>query len=173
MRILTVNAGSTSIKVVEVRDGEAAASATTLDAALAGPTPDAVAHRIVHGGSRTAAVRVDDAVVAELEGLTELAPLHQPPALDALRRIRAHWPRTTNVACFDTAFHATIPEPARTYALPERFRRTVRVYGFHGLAHAWAVHRASELRPDARRVSWLPTSAVGSRCAQRATAPAS
>ncbi len=152
MRILTINAGSTSVKVAQVRDGATAAAATTLDHALAGPPPDAVAHRIVHGGARTTAARVDDALVAELEGLTELAPLHQPPALAALRQTRAHWPGTTNVACFDTAFHCTIPEPARTYALPARFRRTVRVYGFHGLAHAWAVGRALELRPDARRV---------------------
>ena len=151
MRILTVNAGSTSVKVVTVED-HGVTAATDLDEALDGPPPDAVAHRVVHGGERTRAALVDDALVAELDALTELAPLHQPPALVAVGRCRARWPDVPNVAAFDTAFHTTIPEPARTYALPERLRRSVRVYGFHGLAHAWAVGRTRALRPDARRV---------------------
>ena len=152
MRILTVNAGSTSLKLVEVVDGRAAAEWTSLDEALGGARPDGIAHRIVHGGDRTTAALIDDSVVAGLRSLTDLAPLHQPAALDALEGCRARWPDVPNVACFDTAFHATIPEAARTYALPARFRRTVKVYGFHGLAHAWAVRRVSMLAPDARRV---------------------
>ena len=87
-----------------------------------------------------------------LRALAELAPLHQPPALDAVERCRDAWPDVPNVVCFDTAFHTTIPEAARTYAIPARFRDTVRVYGFHGLSHAWAVSRARVLAPDARRV---------------------
>jgi acetate kinase len=152
MRVLTVNAGSTSLKIVEVVDGAAAGTFSSLDDAFAVSTPDCVAHRVVHGGNRTAATRLDEGVITELHALTDLAPLHQPPALDAIERCRARWPSLEHVAGFDTAFHTTIPEAARTYALPARFRETVRVYGFHGLAHAWAVDRVARLAPEARRV---------------------
>jgi acetate kinase len=139
------------MKVATVR-GEDATSHGSLDAALAGPRPDAVAHRVVHGGERTGPAIIDDALVAELEDLTDLAPLHQPPALEAIGRCRRAWPDVANVACFDTAFHTTIPEAARTYALPARLRQRVKVYGFHGLSHAWAVGRLAALAPTARRV---------------------
>jgi acetate kinase len=152
VRILTVNAGSTSLKVVEVVDGRAARESRSLDEALDGTRPDGIAHRIVHGGDRTTAELVDDSVVATLRSLTDLAPLHQPPALDALERCRSRWPDVPNIACFDIAFHATIPDAARTYALPARFRSTLKIYGFHGLAHAWAARRVSMLAPSAHRV---------------------
>ena len=152
MRLLTVNAGSTSLKLNEIVDGKAARSIDSLDEALSGPAADAVVHRVVHGGSRTHAAIADDALLRELHELTELAPLHQPPALRALARCREAWPEVPNVACFDTAFHSTIPEPARTYALPDRWRDTVKVYGFHGLSHAWSVGRVAVLAPEARRV---------------------
>jgi acetate kinase len=165
VRVLTVNAGSTSLKLVEVVDGVAGASADSLDAMLAGPAPDCVAHRVVHGDDRTAAALVDDALVRELQALVELAPLHQPPALDALARCRAAWPDVPNVACFDTAFHATIPAAARTYAIPEPHRSRVRVYGFHGLAHAWAVGRVRAVAPDAARVVVAHLGGGASLCA--------
>jgi acetate kinase len=152
MRILTVNAGSTSLRVVDVDDGHATSRHASLDEALAGPPPDGVAHRVVHGGDRTRAELVDDRGLESLRALAELAPLHQPPALDAIEQCRDAWPHVPNVVCFDTAFHTTIPEAARTYAIPARFRDTVRVYGFHGLSHAWAVGRVLELAPGARRV---------------------
>jgi acetate kinase len=100
----------------------------------------AVAHRIVHGGSRfREPVLVDDAVVAELEQLVELAPLHMRPALDALHEARERLPEVAHVAVFDTAFHATIPDEASTYALPARVRALgIRRYGFHGLSVQWA-----------------------------------
>jgi acetate kinase len=103
----------------------------------------AVAHRIVHGGSRfREPVLVDDAVVAELEQLVELAPLHMRPALDALREARERLPEVPHVAVFDTAFHATIPEEAATYALPVRVRELgIRRYGFHGLSVQWAAEQ--------------------------------
>ena len=91
---------------------------TTLEDALTAPPPDVVAHRVVHGGDRSGAVVVDDRVVEELTALTALAPLHQPQALAGVDRCRATWPDVPNVACFDTAFHATLPAAARTYALP-------------------------------------------------------
>jgi len=104
----------------------------------------AVAHRVVHGG---AAFReptlLDDKVVAALEGLSELAPLHNAPALAAIAEARRLLPEIPHVAVFDTAFHATIPPEAHTYALPRRFREElgVRRYGFHGLSVQWASER--------------------------------
>jgi acetate kinase len=106
----------------------------------------------VHGGDRAAAVVIDDRVLAELRALSDLAPLHQPPALDAIDQCRGAWPNVANVACFDTAFHRTIPAAASTYALPARLRAIVRAYGFHGLSYAWTARRLAELAPDARRV---------------------
>jgi acetate kinase len=103
----------------------------------------AVAHRVVHGGSCfREPVLVDDEVVAALEDLIPLAPLHNAPALAALREARAALPGTPQVAVFDTAFHATLPEEAFTYALPARFRALgVRRFGFHGLSVQWAAER--------------------------------
>jgi acetate kinase len=150
--LLVVNAGSTSLKITRCRGEEATRTYSSLEEALAEPPPDAVAHRVVHGGERTAAALVDDDVLAELRALVELAPLHQPPALDAIEHCRRAMPGVPQVACFDTAFHATIPAPARTYALPERLRARVRVYGFHGLSYAWSARRMRDLAPGARRV---------------------
>lgn len=153
--ILTVNAGSTSIKL-SLLDGETTvAEYETLDDVLDHVRPGdvaAVAHRVVHGSDRSAPVVVDDAVAAELRDLTELAPLHQPPALAALQRCRDALPDVPHVACFDTAFHTTMPAAARTYALPARWRERVRVHGFHGLAHSWAAGRVAALAPQARRL---------------------
>lgn len=107
---------------------------------------DAVAHRIVHGGPdvRAAAV-VDDRVRRRLDTAATLAPLHVPPALallDAARRLS----RAPEVVCVDTAFHATLPDRATTYAIPEPWRELgVRRYGFHGLSYAWASRRTAEL----------------------------
>ena len=101
----------------------------------------AVAHRLVHGGSRfREPVLVDDDVLDELAGLTELAPLHMTPAVEALREARAKLPDLPHVAVFDTAFHASIPDEASTYALPQRARKDwgIRRYGFHGLSVQWA-----------------------------------
>lgn len=108
----------------------------------------AVGHRIVHGGTEfVAPVRVDDAVAARLAGLTALAPLHQPAALAALDEVREVLPDAVQVACFDTAFHATLPPAAVTYAVPAAWRERygVRRYGFHGLSHSYASRRAAEL----------------------------
>lgn len=166
MRVLTVNAGSSSLKLFLVQDGTSVRSYSDLDAALAQDAPDAVGHRVVHGGHRTAPELVDDAVRAELAELIDLAPLHQPPALQAMDRTRAAWPQLPQVACFDTAFHTTIPPAVSTYALPRRLRDLgVRVYGFHGLSHAWACARAVERVPGARRVLVAHLGAGASLCA--------
>jgi acetate kinase len=105
---------------------------------------EAVAHRVVHGGRRFgAATQIDDSVVEELERLSELAPLHNRPALAAIGEARRALPDVPHVAVFDTAFHRTIPAEAATYAVPHRWREDweVRRYGFHGLSVQWAAER--------------------------------
>ena len=88
---------------------------------LLGATPAAVGHRVVHGGARyREPVRVDDEVAAELERLVPLAPLHQPANLHAIAAARLEFPAAVQVACFDTAFHATLPEVAQRRAAPGR-----------------------------------------------------
>lgn len=164
---LTVNAGSTSVKVTRFTATDRDGRAEDFDTALHESAPRVVIHRVVHGGDRTAPAVLDDDVVAELRALTELAPLHQPPALDAIARCRAAWPQAKQVACFDTTFHTSIPPAARTYALPERLRSRVRVYGFHGLAHAWAAKRVADEVPDARRIVVAHLGGGASLCAVR------
>lgn len=151
---LVVNTGSTSVKLTRVRDGNLVAPPASLDDALAdtGETPNLVIHRVVHGGDRTGAAILNDDVMAELHALTELAPLHQPAALDAVQRCRRRWPAATQIACFDTSFHATMPPDAHTYALPARLRAKIKVYGFHGLSYAWSARVIARARPAARRV---------------------
>ncbi len=156
MRLLTVNAGSTSTKVSVLSGSTHEQEYASLEQAIADADSwgevDAVAHRVVHGGERTEPVRINDAVRAELDRLTELAPLHQRPSLAAIDRCRRVLPTVAQFACFDTSFHATIPAARRAYALPHRLREDVRVYGFHGLSHAWSASRVAQLAPEARRV---------------------
>lgn len=160
MRTLVVNVGSSSLKLSALED-ETHASTKTLARAT---TPlerravgefiehhrpiDAVGHRIVHGGPRFGGpVLVDELVRAELELLVDLAPLHLPDSLAALDLVFDLVPEVPAIACFDTAFHRTMPAAASTYALPAEWRRRwpLRRFGFHGLSHAWAAHRAAEL----------------------------
>ena len=106
--------------------------------------PDAVGHRIVHGGERfRSAVRLDAEVLSALRDLTVLAPLHQPKSLAAVEAVSQALPDVPEVACFDTAFHASLPPAAATYALPREWRERYRVrrFGFHGLSHAYAAGR--------------------------------
>ena len=128
--VLTVNAGSTSLKLHLV-DGEDARPVDAFTEA------DAVGHRVVHGGSRfVEPTLIDDAVIAGIEELRPLAPLHNEPALAAIREAMAALPAVPHVAVFDTAFHRTLPAHAATYAVPRRWREEwgIRRYGFHGLA---------------------------------------
>jgi acetate kinase len=128
-----------------------------------------VGHRVVHGGpDLTEATLLDDDVVAQLEALTPLAPLHQPRALAGIRAVQAALPGVPAVACFDTAFHATLPPAAATYALPEEWRRRwpLRRFGFHGLSHQYAARRATELLgAPARRIVTCHLGAGASLCA--------
>ena len=152
MRLLVVNAGSSSLKVRLLDGGQLIATWGGLPDRA--PDVDAVGHRIVHGGTEfVAPVVIDYEVERRLRALGELAPLHQPKSLHALDDARRLLPRVPHVACFDTAFHATLPPAASTYALPAewRARYAVRRYGFHGLSHSWASRRAAELVPAAHR----------------------
>ncbi|MCE1249121.1 MAG: acetate/propionate family kinase [Comamonadaceae bacterium] len=99
----------------------------------------AVAHRVVHGGGEfNASVCVDEGVLARLARFNSLAPLHQPHNLEGIRRFRAAMPQVPQVACFDTAFHAHMPEVDYAFALPQELRaQGVRRYGFHGLSYQY------------------------------------
>jgi acetate kinase len=108
----------------------------------------AVAHRVVHGGRRlTAPALVDGDVLATIETLAPLAPLHNPGAAATIRAGMAALPDVPHVACFDTGFHATLPKVAWRYPLPDRWFEAwgVRRFGFHGLAVEWATERAAAL----------------------------
>ena len=161
MRVLAVNPGSSTLKLrlitpddqieatFDLDPWDGSAQANGLSEWLHGLTDvEAVGHRVVHGGDRfTSAVRIDDEVLSGIAGLTSLAPLHQPRALAAIDAVRVALPGVAAVACFDTAFHAGMPAPASTYALPAAWRNRwpLRRYGFHGLSHAWATRKAAEL----------------------------
>ena len=139
MRVLTVNAGSTSLKLSLVRDGEA----ETVDDFVAA---EAVGHRVVHGGATLVEpCLITDAVARELDRLTALAPLHNAPAIEGIRRAQQALPGVPQVAVFDTGFHATIPTEAATYALPARWREAygIRRLGFHGISIQWVGEQVS------------------------------
>ncbi len=160
MRALVVNVGSSSLKL-SILEGEELVAAETLPVPADGLDEhrlaevverhrpfDAVGHRVVHGGPEfTAPVVVDDEVRRRLEALVDLAPLHLPRSLAGLDIVRRLLPDVPAVACFDTAFHATLPAAASTYALPAEWRRRwpLRRFGFHGLSHAWAAGRVAEM----------------------------
>lgn len=100
---------------------------------------EAVVHRVVHGGPEfVEPLLLNSSVLKRLDNLNHLAPLHNPPALIAIRAAQAAYPDIPHIAVFDTAFHANLPRPAREYALPASIRASfgIRRYGFHGLSHA-------------------------------------
>ena len=162
MRVLVVNAGSSSLKLSLLDDGSTEAeenlpvslgqfetdAVASLLGRLGGNTAEAVGHRVVHGGRQfVAPVRLDAAVRKKLDDLVDLAPLHQPKSLAGIDAVSRVLPGIPAVACFDTAFHAGMPAAAATYALPPEWRRRweLRRYGFHGLSHAYATRRTGEL----------------------------
>ena len=179
-----VNAGSSSLKLRLLDEDDAViarhdlvadrgrVSEDALTTALGDmPQADAIGHRIVHGGARGRAVVLDDHVREELVALSELAPLHQPSALDAAGVVERAMPGVPAVACFDTSFHARLPAGAATYALPRawRDRWPLRRYGFHGLSHAYAARRVRGLLPgrDDLRIVVCHLGAGASLCAVR------
>ncbi|HEU4423228.1 MAG TPA: acetate kinase [Pilimelia sp.] len=169
--ILVVNCGSSSVKyrLVDLADpttgggglveriGEPGGDAADHDEALrhvagdvdrAGRELTAVGHRVVHGGTRfTAPTVIDDDVLAAIRDLSSLAPLHNPANLVGIERAQAWYPGVPHVAVFDTAFHATLPPPAATYALDADLaaRLGIRRYGFHGTSHRFVAYRTAAL----------------------------
>lgn len=162
MRVLSLNCGSSSLRwglfdvseerelasgaVEEVRDlAEAWSLARPALEALA---PDAVGHRVVHGGERfTDAALIDAAVLRAIEDQVPLAPTHNPRCLVGIREAQKIFPDVDHVAVFDTAFHQSMPPQAYLYALPYEFheRDRIRRYGFHGTSHRYAADRAAQL----------------------------
>jgi len=182
MRILALNAGSSSLKTSLVEQpGDVTLSRDELQRAPGADawidalravltdagTVDAVGHRVVHGGTRfVAPLLIDDAVVAHLDELRDLAPLHNGPALDVIAAARATLPGVPQVACFDTAFHAALPPAGYVYPLPYAWHEDwgVRRFGFHGLSVAWSVERAAELLGRTTGELALVVAHLGSGC---------
>ncbi|HEY0683686.1 MAG TPA: acetate/propionate family kinase [Steroidobacter sp.] len=175
MRVLALNCGSSSVKSAlldtssgrRLQEVHAENVGSDLDSAvdlLLAPyradqgAIEAVAHRIVHGGEKfVEPVRLDDAVLAEIEQLSHLAPLHNPPALAAIQHARAALPGLPHFAVFDTAFHSTLPDHAREYALPADVRRRygIRRFGFHGINHSHVARSVAahlEIDPQKLRI---------------------
>jgi acetate kinase len=162
--VLCVNAGSSTVKVavfsVGPRPGdeqelwhwsaEGAGADQALEALQSAdvPAPDVIGHRVVHGGTaHVGPARVDDDLLDDLRALVPLAPLHQPAAIAGIEAAASAFPETPQVACFDTAFHHTIPEEAARFALPERlWLDGVRRYGFHGLSYEYVVGQVGAAR---------------------------
>jgi acetate kinase len=189
-RVLVLNSGSSSIKyrlfdgeselakgLIE-RIGEDGGDASDHRAALRQIMESvdldglaAVGHRVVHGGSRfTAATVIDDDVVADIEALVPLAPLHNPAALSGIAVARTLLPDVPQVAVFDTAFHATIPPEGVTWAIDRSLaeRWQIRRYGFHGTSHRYVARRTAELLgrpPDETKVITLHLGNGASACA--------
>lgn len=166
MKVLSLNCGSSSIrwglfeaseereisagKVEEVHDPTVAwqLARNTLEEISTGRPPDAIGHRVVHGGERfTDAVRIDDVVIREIEAQVHLAPSHNPRCLLGIQEAQQIFPDVPHVAVFDTAFHQTMSPEAYLYALPfELFERDrIRRYGFHGTSHRFAAESAARL----------------------------
>jgi acetate kinase len=170
-RILVVNAGSSSVKLslldasdkllesIDLSSQRGRIDSSGIEAELADlGGVDAVGHRVVHGGTEfDGPVVVDQEVRHRLEMLTDLAPLHQPRSLAAIDLVSGLLPNVPAVACFDTAFHQTMPDAAATYALPREWRARwdLRRFGFHGLSHAYASRWVPQLlgrSPDGLRL---------------------
>ena len=186
MHVLVVNVGSTSLKlrVLDSRDGLVATKdlpslePADLDHELGtfldqNPTIDAAGHRVVHGGSSfRVPVILDATSETALEALADLAPLHNPRSLAAIHALQSLRPNMTQVACFDTSFHADMPAKASTYAVPRSWREQwdIRRFGFHGLSHAWASRRAGELLDRPREQLRLVTAHLGAGASLAAVA---
>jgi acetate kinase len=154
-RIVTSDSGPQSAGLDEERPHHAALLLVQqrVQRRLHGKLPAAVAHRVVHGGSRyTAPVRIDHTVLDELRSYVALAPLHQPHALQAIEVLLREAPDVPQVACFDTAFHHTLHEVEKMLPLPHAlWQRGIRRYGFHGLSYEYMATTLAERHGDAAR----------------------
>ena len=114
------------------------------------PTPTAIGHRIVHGGPKLRQhCLIDELVMHELEAAAVFAPLHTPAALSVIRFAQEHFPGIAQVACFDTAFHAELPEVARVLPIPKAWQSEgIQRYGFHGLSYESIMHQLANDVPE-------------------------
>jgi len=128
---------------------------------------EAIGFKAVHGGPISGAVRVDDEVLATMERFIPLAPAHNPPYIAAMNSFRERLPDVEQVAAFETAFHATMPEARKVYGIPYEWHRDlgIRRYGFHGASHGYIAGRMRELDPSLRRVINLHLGGSSSTCA--------
>lgn len=119
--------------------------------------PQAIGHRVVHGGTLTKAELLTKEIVERIREATPLAPLHNPAHLVGIDATMRLFPQLPQVAVFDTAFHQTMPEHAFRYALPKFLytEHNVRRYGFHGTSHAYVSERGSELAGSFKQGGWL------------------
>ena len=127
----------------------------------------AVGHRVVHGGEEfTGSVVIDEQVIASIEKYADLAPLHNPPNLAGIRAVQRRLPEVMQVACFDTAFHATIPEVAYVYGLPYRLyeKYHIRRYGFHGISHRYVARRTAAIMGRGKYAINAITCHLGNGC---------
>lgn len=162
MRVLVLNAGSSSVKfsvfdmdsgkqcfkseierVAHIKDALAKIPATLQKADQ--HRFDAIGHRVAHGGEKFKnACLIDKAVITDIKACVPLAPMHNPPILAGISMARKRW-KVPQVAVFDTAFHQTMPAHSYTYAVPETWRQTgLRRYGFHGTSHQYVMERLAE-----------------------------
>ncbi len=125
------------------------------------PPPDAIGHRIVHGGPKLRRhCLIDDAVLHQLEAATAFAPLHIPPALSVIRFAREHYPGLPQAACLDTAFHAELPDVARVLPIPKEWQREgIQRYGFHGLSCESILHQLADDVPHRLIIAHLGSGA--------------
>ena len=148
MKVSLVDAGDRVLADKDFEVAEGRLDRAELASAIHGiDAPDAIGHRVVHGGPRYRhSVRLDQEVVDYLKTISDLAPLHLPAALAGIEAARDLLPQVPAVACLDTAFHAGMPAAASTYAIPKAWReRGIERYGFHGFSHAYASRRAAEM----------------------------
>ncbi|KLD72626.1 acetate kinase, partial [Xanthomonas hyacinthi DSM 19077] len=184
--VLALNTGSSSLKYGLYRvDGDTCEALLTENTESAGngsdpvttivgtlrdkglPAPDAIGHRLVHGGPNVREhARIDEQLMVHLDEARAFAPLHVPAAVQMVKRCRVAFPGVPQVACFDTAFHATMPEVARTLPLPADLRAGgIERYGFHGLSYESIVRQLGDAVPARLVIAHLGNGA--SLCAVR------
>ncbi|WP_457743558.1 acetate/propionate family kinase [Sulfurimonas sp.] len=157
MKIAVVNSGSSSLKfklfdmpsgkvIYEKLVEHSGEGIESLDVDFA--DVDVIGHRVVHGGEKfVGSVLIDDEVINDIKSFIPLAPLHNPANLEGIRVLRKKYPKISQVAVFDTAFHATLEKEAYIYALPYEMyeEKNIRRYGFHGSSHSYLLKKAAKI----------------------------
>ncbi|HEX3915399.1 MAG TPA: acetate/propionate family kinase [Steroidobacteraceae bacterium] len=183
-KILTINAGSSSLRYAMFSSGrrprrlyggkmqrlgseEAGSSARSLvqqlNAQPSGVHPDAIGHRVVHGMLHTEPERVSPELLAELRHIAAFDPEHLPREIELIEQMQRHFPRVPQVACFDTAFHRSMPAVATLLPIPRRYAaKGVQRYGFHGLSYTYLLEELTRLGDPAARSGRVILAHLGS-----------